>query len=470
MKTQAQKETAASARNSITEGVIWQQLLFFFFPILFGTFFQQLYNTVDAVIVGQYVGTEALAAVGGTTGTLINLFVGFFVGLSSGATVTISQFFGAGQHDMVSRSVHTAVAFSLVTGLAMMGIGLVGAPFALRAMGTPEAVMDYATSYLRIYFLGIIPNLVYNMGSGILRAIGDSKRPLYFLMASCFTNIFLDLLLVAVFHMGVAGAAIATIASQLLSAVLVMGCLMKTTDLYRLEWKMVRIDRRMLQRIIRIGLPAGMQSVMYNISNVIIQTGVNALGTDPVTAWATYGKVDGLFWMIINALGIAVTTFVGQNYGAGRLDRVRRGTGVCMGIGVFLSVTVSAVICGGGHLLIDLFTTDATVRQISLRLVRTLVPTYITYIAIEVLSGTMRGVGDTLKPLIITGVGICLVRVLWILFVLPLRPDIITAGVSYPLTWSLTSIAFVLYYYFFSPLKRWDAMRRIRKLYFKLAR
>lgn len=330
--------------------------------------------------------------------------------------------------------------------------------------------MGHSMVYLCIYFVGTIPNLLYNMGAGILRAVGDSKRPLYFLIASCFTNIFLDLLLVAVFHMGVAGAAIATIASQLLSAVLVMGCLMKTTDLYRLEWKMVRIDRRMLQRIIRIGLPAGMQSVMYNISNVIIQTGVNALGTDPVTAWATYGKVDGLFWMIINALGIAVTTFVGQNYGAGRLDRVRRGTGVCMGIGVFLSVTVSAVICGGGHLLIDLFTTDATVRQISLRLVRTLVPTYITYIAIEVLSGTLRGVGDTLKPLIITGVGICLVRVLWILFVLPLRPDIITAGVSYPLTWSLTSIAFVLYYYFFSPLKRWDAMRRIRKLYFKLAR
>ena len=456
--------------NQIVSGNILAQLLLFFFPILLGTFFQQLYNTADAMVVGRFVGKEALAAVGGSTSTLINLLVGFFVGLSSGATVVISQYYGAQKKDKVHWAVHTSVAFSIIAGIGMTILGIIGARPALMAMKTPDDVMNHAMVYLCIYFVGTIPNLLYNMGAGILRAVGDSKRPLYFLIASCFTNIFLDLLLVAVFHMGVAGAAIATIASQLLSAVLVMGCLMKTTDLYRLEWKMVRIDRRMLQRIIRIGLPAGMQSVMYNISNVIIQTGVNALGTDPVTAWATYGKVDGLFWMIINALGIAVTTFVGRNYGAGRLDRVRRGTGVCMGIGVFLSVTVSAVICGGGHLLIDLFTTDATVRQISLRLVRTLVPTYITYIAIEVLSGTLRGVGDTLKPLIITGVGICLVRVLWILFVLPLRPDIITAGVSYPLTWSLTSIAFVLYYYFFSPLKRWDAMRRIRKLYFKLAR
>ena len=212
------------------------------------------------------------------------------------------------------------------------------------------------------------------------------------------------------------------------ATVVILVVLMRSEDVYRLHLRDIRMNWYILRNIIQIGLPAGLQSVMYNASNIIIQSTINTFGTNTVAAWTAYGKIDGLFWMIINALGIAVTTFVGQNYGAGRLDRVRRGTGVCMGIGVFLSVTVSAVICGGGHLLIDLFTTDATVRQISLRLVRTLVPTYITYIAIEVLSGTLRGVGDTLKPLIITGVGICLVRVLWILFVLPLRPDIITAG------------------------------------------
>ena len=456
--------------NQIISGNILGQLLLFFFPILLGTFFQQLYNTADAMVVGRFVGKEALAAVGGSTSTLINLLVGFFVGLSSGATVVISQYYGAQKKDKVHWAVHTSVAFSIIAGIGMTILGVLGARPALRAMKTPDDVMSHAMIYLCIYFVGTIPNLLYNMGAGILRAIGDSKRPLYFLIASCFTNIFLDLLLVAVFHMGVAGAAIATIASQFLSAVLVLGRLMRTSDISRLEWKKVRIDQRMLGRIIRIGLPAGLQSVMYNISNVIIQTGVNSLGTDPVTAWATYGKVDGLFWMIINALGISVTTFVGQNYGAGKIDRVRKGAGICMGIAVFLAVSVSAGVCAGGHFLIELFTTDDTVRQISLELIHFLVPTYITYITIEILSGTLRGVGDTLRPLMITGIGICLVRVLWIIFVLPLRPDIMTAGFSYPLTWSLTSIAFVVYYYFFSPLKRWDAMRRIRKLYFKLAR
>ncbi len=468
------KENGASRQergeNQIVSGNILAQLLLFFFPILLGTFFQQLYNTADAMVVGRFVGKEALAAVGGSTSTLINLLVGFFVGLSSGATVVISQYYGAQKKDKVHWAVHTSVAFSIIAGIAMTILGILGARPALRAMKTPDEVMSHAMIYLCIYFIGTIPNLLYNMGAGILRAIGDSKPPMYFLSASCFTNIFLDLLLVAVLDMGVAGAAIATISSQLLSAALVTACLIKTRDIYKLEWKKVRIDQRMLRRIIRIGLPAGLQSVMYNVSNVIIQTGVNSLGTDPVTAWATYGKVDGLFWMIINALGISVTTFVGQNYGAGRMDRVRKGTGICMGIGAFIAVFVSTVVYWSGYYLIELFTTDENVRNISLQLVHFLVPTYITYIAIEILSGALRGVGDTLKPLIITGVGICLVRVLWIIIVLPLRPDIMVAGVSYPITWSLTSLAFTVYYFCFSQLRRWDTARYFRKLYFKFAK
>ena len=342
--------------NRITEGSIFGQLLLFFFPILFGTFFQQLYNTADAMVVGRFVGKQALAAVGGSTSTLINLLVGFFVGLSSGATVVISQFYGARKADKVHWAVHTSIAFSVIGGIIFMIVGLVGSPWALEAMKTPEDVMGHAVVYIRIYFLGIIVNLVYNMGAGILRAVGDSRRPLYFLIASCFTNIILDVLLVAVLGMGVAGAALATITSQLLSAVLVVLALMKTDDMYKLEWKKVRIDQRMLQRIVRIGIPAGMQSVMYNISNVIIQAGVNTLGTDNVTAWATYGKVDGLYWMMINALGISATTFVGQNFGAGRLDRVRKGAGACMVIGVVLTASVGVVLYNGGHLLVELFT------------------------------------------------------------------------------------------------------------------
>ena len=448
-------EGKVAKENRITEGSIFGQLLLFFFPILFGTFFQQLYNTADAMVVGRFVGKQALAAVGGSTSTLINLLVGFFVGLSSGATVVISQFYGARKADKVHWAVHTSIAFSVIGGIIFMIVGLVGSPWALEAMKTPEDVMGHAVVYIRIYFLGIIVNLVYNMGAGILRAVGDSRRPLYFLIASCFTNIILDVLLVAVLGMGVAGAALATITSQLLSAVLVVLALMKTDDMYKLEWKKVRIDQRMLQRIVRIGIPAGMQSVMYNISNVIIQAGVNTLGTDNVTAWATYGKVDGLYWMMINALGISATTFVGQNFGAGRLDRVRKGAGACMVIGVVLTASVGVVLYNGGHLLVELFTTDLQVQAISMDLLHFMVPTFITYIAIEILSGTLRGVGDAWMPLIITGIGVCAVRVLWIMFVLPHYHTIIGAAFCYPLTWSLTTVAFVIYYYFFSSLRRW---------------
>ena len=374
----AEQKVQKIKANGITEGSIFGQLLLFFFPILFGTFFQQLYNTADAVVVGRFVGKQALAAVGGTTSTLINLMVGFFVGLSSGATVVISQYYGAKKADKVHWAVHTSVAFSVIGGVLFMAVGLVGARWALTAMHTPEDVMDHAVTYIRIYFLGMVPNLLYNMGAGILRAVGDSRRPLYFLIGSCFVNIILDVVLVAVLRMGVAGAALATISSQLFSAILVILCLTRTQDMYKVEWRKIRIDGRMLQRIIRIGIPAGMQSVMYNISNIIIQAGVNNLGTDNVTAWATYGKVDGLYWMMINALGISVTTFVGQNYGARRMDRVRKGAGACMVIGVVLTAIVSTALYFWGYLFIELFTSDPQVQLISQSLIHFMVPTFIT--------------------------------------------------------------------------------------------
>ena len=463
----AEQKVQKTKANGITEGSIFGQLLLFFFPILFGTFFQQLYNTADAVVVGRFVGKQALAAVGGSTSTLINLMVGFFVGLSSGATVVISQYYGAKKEDKVHWAVHTSVAFSVMGGILFMLVGLVGARWALTAMHTPEDVMEHAVTYIRIYFLGMIPNLLYNMGAGILRAVGDSRRPLYFLIGSCFVNIILDVLFVAVLRMGVAGAALATISSQFFSAVLVILCLTHTQDIYKVEWKKIRIDGRMLQRIIRIGIPAGMQSVMYNISNIIIQAGVNNLGTDNVTAWATYGKVDGLYWMMINALGISVTTFVGQNYGARRMDRVRKGAGACMTIGVVLTAIVSAALYFWGYLFIELFTSDPQVQMISQSLIRFMVPTFITYITIEILSGTLRGVGDAWMPLIITGVGVCLVRVIWIIFALPHFNTILAAAFCYPMTWALTSVAFAVYYYFFSSLKRVNLKKILLKYRYK---
>ena len=223
----------AVQKNGITEGVIWQQILIFFFPILFGTFFQQLYNTADAIIVGRFVGKEALSAVGGTTGTLINLLVGFFVGMSSGSSVVVSQYYGAGNSEMVKKSVHTAFCLAIGGGVCLMIIGELFAPAAIRAMGAPEEIMDYSVTYMRIYFLGVIGNLLYNMGAAILRAAGDSRKPLFFLICACLTNIVLDLLFVVVFKMEVAGVALATILSQTLAATLVLTTLMRSNESYR---------------------------------------------------------------------------------------------------------------------------------------------------------------------------------------------------------------------------------------------
>jgi len=443
----------ATKENGITEGVIWKQLLIFFFPILFGTFFQQLYNAADAMIVGRYVGKEALSAVGGSTGMLTQVVVGFFVGLSSGAAVIISQYYGAKKADMVGYAVHTSFAFSIIASVVFMVLGIWLAPSMLKAMGTPDDVLDLSILYLRIYFVGIAGNLLYNIGAAILRAAGDSSRPLYFLIAGCLTNIVLDVLFVRGLGMGVMGAALATIISQALSAVLVIIVLMQTTDMYRLDWKRVRIDGRMMKRIIQIGFPAGLQSVMYSSSNVIIQSSINSLGTDTVAAWAAYSKIDGVFWMIVSAFGIAVTTFVGQNYGAGKIDRVRGGIRTCMGMTICSAVLLSALIFNWGIYGYALFTDDEAVIRIGIAMMRYMTPYYVAYVAIEILSGALRGVGDSWIPMIICLVGVCAVRICWILIAVPRNKDIYSIMFSYPLTWILTTVMFIIYYLYFSKLR-----------------
>ena len=445
--------SAQTAENKITEGVIWKQLLLFFFPILFGTLFQQLYNAADAVIVGRFVGKEALSAVGGGTGTVINLLVGFFVGLSSGASVVISQYYGAKKEELVAYAVHTAMAFSILGGFVLMVGGILTAPAILTAMDTPADVLDPAILYIRIYYIGTIGNLIYNVGAGILRAVGDSRRPLYFLIASCFANILLDLLLIVCFDLGVAGAAIATICSQALSAVLVILVLVRVKDMHRLDLHKIRIDRIMLHRIVQIGFPAGLQSVMYSLSNIIIQAAINGLGTDTVAAWTVYGKMDALFWMTISSFGIAITTFAGQNYGAGKMDRVRKGIGSCLAMCFASTIVISILLNIGGHILYSFFTSDPEVLRIGMQIVHFLVPTFFTYVCVEVLSGALRGVGDCWVPTLICLSGICLIRILWIMLVVPLRTDVYTVTFSYPLTWTITSVLFIVYYYFFSKIR-----------------
>ena len=447
--------------NQITEGVIWQQILIFFLPILFGTFFQQLYNTADAMIVGHFLGKQALAAVGGTTGTLINLLVGFFVGLSSGATVVISQHYGANKEDKVQWAVHTSIAFSILGGIVLTVVGIGCSRWMLDLMSTPDDVVNYALIYMRVYFLGTIGNLIYNMGSGILRAVGDSKRPLLYLIICCMTNIALDFLFVVGLQMGVMGAALATILSQIISAVLVMGSLMRTRDIYRLHLRKISIDWIMLKRIVRIGFPAGVQSILYSVSNVIIQSAVNSLGTNNVAAWAAYGKVDGLFWMMINALGIAATTFVGQNYGAKKMDRVHRGVRTSMIMAFLMTGLMVVFMWFIGDTLISLFTTDTAVREICHGLIHFLVPTFFTYISIEILSGALRGVGDAWIPMFITGIGICGVRIVWMTAVLPHFHSLKGAAFCYPLSWVITTIAYFIYYLFFSQLSKRKELRSI---------
>ena len=435
------------AENQITGGVIWKQLLVFFFPILLGTFFQQLYNTADAIIVGKFVGKEALAAVGGATGNLINLVVGFFVGLSSGATVIISQFFGGRRDQEVSHAVHTAVALALAGGLLLTVLGIAFSPAILRMMGTPDEVMGYAVTYIRIYFAGMIPSLIYNIGSGILRAVGDSRRPLFFLICACMVNILLDILLVVGLEMGVAGAALATILSQTVSAVLVVVTLCRAPFSYRLEIKKIRFYKSLLDRIVQIGFPAGLQSVMYSISNVIIQASINTFGTDVLAAWTAYGKMDGLFWMTVSAFGVAITTFVGQNFGAGQYDRVKKSVRVCLGMAMGATVLLSAFLLLLGKPLFGMFTDDPEVISQGLSMLRLLVPTYFTYVSIEVLSGAVRGAGDSLIPTLMTLTGVCLLRIVWVMGVAPAYHSMPVVLLSYPITWSVTSVMFLVYYH-----------------------
>ena len=308
-----------------TNGVIWQRLLALFFPLWFGTLFQQLYNTVDTMVVGRFVGKQALAAVG-CTATIISLTVGIFAGVASGAVVIIARYFGAKRDDFVRTEVHTAMLLSLIIGAVFTLLGYAAAPWLLRLMDTtPDTIAD-ATLYLQVYFLGMIPNVVYNMGTGVLRAVGDTKKPLYFLIAASVCNIVLDLLLVVGLDMRVLGAALATVISQLLSAVLVVACLLRAKgEPYQLAPRELRINRASLQHILAMGVPAALQSMTYSCSNILIQAVINSFGTDTVAAWSAYSKIDVLFWLFMNSMGLAVTTYVSQNYGAGKFDRLKEG-------------------------------------------------------------------------------------------------------------------------------------------------
>ena len=420
---------------SMTEGPILQAMLQFFLPIMLGTLLQQLYSTVDAVVLGRFVGKNALAAVGGSDIAIINLVVGFFVGLSSGASVVISQHYGARESGRVSLAVHTAVVLAIWIGAVMTLLGVFVAPALLGVLDTPAEIMDDSVDYLRWYFAGMIPSMIYNMGGAILRAMGDSKKPLLFLVVCTVVNTFLDLLFVAVFRMEVAGAAIATSLSQVICAALVLFTLSRLPeDGGRLELRRLRADRTLLQRMIAIGLPAGVQSMLYSVTNLFVQRAANLLGTDTVAAWSAYWKLDGMYWPVSNAIGIAVMTFAGQNYGARRYDRIRTIIRTGLAMHVVFSILFSLTLYFTRFWTVRLFCTDEAVIRQGESIIVMLAFAYPTFFCTEVFSSAMRGVGNAVKPTVITLMGVCVLRMILLFTVTFPHLSNMTIAICYPVT------------------------------------
>ena len=434
-------------KNQITEGVIWKQLLIFFFPIVIGTFFQQIYNTADSIVVGRFVGKEALAAVGGSVNQIVNLVVEVFVGLTSGASVIVAQFYGAKDKKNLNKTLHTSYAFGIVTGFVVAVVGLLVTNTVLELMKTPQELMADSRLYLHIYFCGMIFNIIYNMGASILRAVGDSRRPLYVLMVTCGLNIVLDILLVVIFRLGVMGVAIATVSCQGISSILVTAMLMKEHPLFQLKLREIRFYRVSLNSVLRIGIPAALEATMYTIANLIIQVFVNELGTDTVAAWGTFAKIDAVYWMVVNAFGISITTFVGQNYGAGKVKRMRKSVGICLGMSYAGAILVSGVLYALAGPLYRLFTTDENVVRIGVDMMHFLLPSYFMYVVIGILSGALRGAGRVLVPMLLTCGGVCLIRIVWMFGVFPGHPGINTIMLSYPVSWGITAVLYIIYYF-----------------------
>ncbi len=433
-----------TARN-ITEGVIWKQLLSFFFPILLGTFFQQMYNTVDTIIVGRFVGTRALAAVG-STAALISLINGFFIGLSSGATVLLSQFYGANDRKGVRNSIQTGIGLSLILGILITVLGLTLGQQILRLSNVPDSCFDDAVLYTKIYFSGAVASMAYNMGAGILRAMGDSKRPTFFLIITCFLNIAADLLFVVVLKLGVAGAALATVCSQIISAVLVVAVLYRLPEDMAFRFRNIRMDWQLLKRILYVGIPAGLQLVTFDLANVLIQSGINSFGDVTVAAWTAYIKTDALTWMISGAFGVSITTFVGQNFGAQKYDRIRKSVWVCMGMSITLVGALSALVICFRHFILGIYTTDPDVIALGAYVMLWTVPFNFIFMPVEVFAGTMRGTGYSLMPTVITCVCVCVFRVVWIFTMVARFHTVEMLALCYPLSWVICAVVFYIAY------------------------
>ena len=437
-------EPPKKATLLMTEGSIWKSILFFSIPLILGNLLQQMYNTADSIIVGNCVGKNALAAVGAST-SLIYLLIAFSQGAAVGAGVVVSQYLGSQNKKGVQTTVHTALLIAGILGLLLTVGGVLFTRPLLVWMDTPAEVLPDASDYLRLYSSGMLFNVVYNMAAGILNAAGNSKRSLLYLAAAAVTNVVLDIVLIWGMQMGVRGAAIATDMSQAVSCVLALNFLRKVPADYQVQLKYLRMDKAMAKRIIQVGLPTGFQNMVISLSNMLLQSSVNGFGSAAMAGFGAYLKVDGFNILPVTSFSMAATTFVGQNYGAGRLDRVKRGMWVTVAMGIVYTLFTGAMLYLFAAPAIRLFNQDPEVVAYGTMAIHDFCPFYFLLSILHGLAGTVRGTGKTIPPMVVLLLSLCLFRMVWIQWVLPQFSTILGVYILYPISWALGAVLMALY-------------------------
>ncbi len=431
--------------NLLTEGTIWKKIVRFAMPLFWGNLFQQMYNVADSLVVGNFCGSDALAAVG-SSGSLIHLLVGFFMGTFTGAGVVIARYFGARDTANVRKSIHTTVAFGIAAGIGLTVLGVLCTPTILRWMGTPASVLPNSVLYFRIYFSGIIFSVLYNTVSGIFRAVGDSVHPLYYLIVSTVTNVVLDIVFIAVFDWGIAGAAYATVIAQALSAALSLRKLAVSDPEYRLRWREIRFDKPLLREILRMGLPSGVQNSIIAFANIIVQSNINAFGAMAMAGCGAYSKIEGFGFLPITSFSLSLTTFVSQNLGAKQYDRARNGARFGIITTVILAELIGIAIYLFSPWLIAAFNSESAVVGFGVAQARTVTLFYFLLAFSHSVAGIMRGAGKATVPMFVMMLCWCVIRITYITIIVRFIPDIRCVFWAYPLTWTLSSIIFLIYY------------------------
>ena len=435
----------AHTTQPMTQGPIWKRITYFALPILLGNLFQQMYNTADSLIVGNFLGKNALAAVS-STGSLIFMLIGFLSGIAIGAGVVISRYFGGNKLEEMSKAVHTTVAFGLVAGVVMTAVGVGLSPQILRWMDTPENVMYNSQLYLSIYFMGSLGSVMYNACVGIMQAVGDSRHPLYYLIVSSVVNVVLDLFFIAVLGMGVDGAAWATIIAQYVSAIMCLWRLLRVKDNYRVELRKIRFHWDMLKRVVRFGLPSGVQNSIIAIANVVVQSNINHFGDAAMAGVGAYSKIEGFGFLPITSFTMAMTTFVGQNLGAGQIERTKRGARFGTITSVILAELIGVAVFIFAPQLIAAFDTSPDVIAYGVDKARTSVLFYCLLAFSHAMASILRGAGKAVVPMLVMMTCWCIIRVSFLAIAVPLTGSIQMVYWVYPLTWFLSSVTFLWYY------------------------